>query len=66
MTSSERLFADMMERAIVTIESWLAPSMGEDAITVQESIQLWLRSTTAGPRVRCAVYRHYEGLGYSL
>jgi len=66
MTSHDRLFTDMLEKAIITIESWLAPSMGEDAITVQESIQLWLKSTAAGPRVRCAVCKHYEGLGYTL
>jgi len=62
MTSHDRLFQQVFDAAIVTIESWLAPSMGEDAITIQESIQLWLRSTIAGPRVRCAVCKYYEDM----
>ena len=64
MTSHERLLAQMVERAITSIESWLRPSMGEQAITLNESITLWLAETTAGPRTRREVVAHFKALGY--
>lgn len=66
MNSHDRLFRDCLERAITSIESWMAPSMGDDGITLDESIQVWLRGTAAGPRVRCAVVKHYRSLGYEV
>jgi len=38
--------------------------MGEQAITLNESITLWLTETTAGPRTRREVVAHFKALGY--
>ena len=58
---NQDLFNTLVDRGITTIEQWL-----QFDCTLKESVNAWLISTASGPKVRMAVYKHFEDMGYTL
>lgn len=59
--TNEQLLQTLKSRAVVMIEQWLRFDC-----TIQESFAMWEKNTTAGPKVKEAVKKHFVCLGYSF